>query len=176
MDFLTTSANRRRLIVILTISVGTNWVGNALVAYYLASILNSIGITSPKQIEALNGGMAIWNLILASLACLYVEQLGRRFLWLASTIGMLLSYCVITGLSAGYAQHGTKAVGTAVIPFLFIFYGFYDIDWTPLAYAYPVELLPYHMRIKGMAIWVSVQNVAIAVNTWVNPIALDDIA
>jgi hypothetical protein len=32
------------------------------------------------------------------------------------------------------------------------------------------------MRVKGMAIWVSVQNIAIAVNTWVNPIALDAIS
>ncbi|RSH89669.1 hypothetical protein EHS25_002220 [Saitozyma podzolica] len=176
MDFLRTEPNRRRLAVICVISVGTNWVGNALVSFYLSDILKTIGITTPAQIAGINGGLAIWNLILSTLACLYIEKLGRRFLWLTSTIGMLFSYCVITGLSAGYATNGSRGVGLAVIPCLFIFYGFYDIAWTPLAYAYPVEILPFHMRVKGMAIWVSVQNVAIAVNTWVNPIALDAIA
>jgi MFS family permease len=126
MDFLRTPANRRRLIVLLATSVGTNWVGNALVSYYLASILRSVGITSPTQIEALNGGLAIYNLFVSSFACLYVEEIGRRVLWLTSTIGMLVSYIVITGLSAGFAENGSKALGTAVIPMLFIFYGFYE--------------------------------------------------
>lgn len=63
-----------------------------------------------------------------------VDIVGRRFLFLTSTAGMLVSMAVVTGLSAGYAEHHQNAVGTAVIPFLFIFYGFYDIAWTPLGF------------------------------------------
>ena len=40
---------------------------------------------------------------------------------------MLVSYIVITGLSGSFAQTGQAAVGTAVIPFLFIFFAGYDI-------------------------------------------------
>jgi hypothetical protein len=36
LDFFRTPGNLRRLAVILTISVGTNWVGNSLISYYLA--------------------------------------------------------------------------------------------------------------------------------------------
>lgn len=109
---------------------------------YLSDILKTIGITTPAQIAGINGGLAIWNrkpqiltvtarwlidaVILSTLACIYIEKLGRRFLWLTSTIGMLFSYCVITGLSAGYATNGSRGVGLAVIPCLFIFYGFYE--------------------------------------------------
>lgn len=63
-----------------------------------------------------------------------VDIVGRRFLFLTSTAGMLASMIIVTGLSAGYAEHLKNAIGTAVIPFLFIFYGFYDIAWTPLGF------------------------------------------
>ena len=39
LEFLRTAGNRRRLMVIVSISVGTNWVGNSLVSFYLAPIL-----------------------------------------------------------------------------------------------------------------------------------------
>lgn len=69
------------------------------------------------------------------MAAVFVDYIGRRPLWLASTGGMLINLCVVMGLSASYAKHQNKAVGTAVIPFLFLFFGSYDLAWTPLAYS-----------------------------------------
>lgn len=60
LDFLKTPGNRRRLVVILTISVGTNWVGNSLIAFFLAPVLRSLGMTDPLKISAVNSGLAIW--------------------------------------------------------------------------------------------------------------------
>ena len=51
----------------------------------------------------------------------------------------------------------------------------YDIAWTPLNVAYPVEVLPYHLRARGMAIWQMSTAGALCINTWVNPIALANI-
>lgn len=64
--------------------------------------------------------LAIWNLILAFGAALNVERFGRRPLFLISIIGMLLSYVVVMGLSAGFANSKSQALGTAVIPCLFM--------------------------------------------------------
>ncbi|KAH1463289.1 hypothetical protein KXW75_000594 [Aspergillus fumigatus] len=86
-DFFMTAGNRRRLIVLLSLCVGTNWVGNGTVSYYLTPVLNSIGITSPVQITLLTSGLAIWNLILSFGAALNVERFGRRPLFLVSIIG-----------------------------------------------------------------------------------------
>lgn len=85
---------------------------------------------------------------------------------------MLLSYTIITGLSAGYAHTGRDALGIATIPWLYIFYGWYCIGWTPLPFSYGAEILPYHMRLKGLSMMLSVQSVAQAFNQWVNPVAL----
>ncbi|KAF2104987.1 general substrate transporter [Rhizodiscina lignyota] len=175
IDFVKTAPNRRRLLVLLTMATGTNWSGNGIISYYLTPVLNLIGITNPAQISGINGGLAVWNLILAYAGSLNAERLGRRKLWLISTIGMLASYIVITGLSGSFAEHKKHATGIAVIPMLFIFYGFYDFGWTPLPFSYGAEILPYHMRLKGLGILLSVQSVAQAFNQWVNPVALKSI-
>lgn len=41
----------------------------------------------------------MWNLLLSYGGSLNAEFVGRRKLWLASTIGMLISYIILTGLS-----------------------------------------------------------------------------
>ena len=74
-------------------------------------------------------------MIISTLAALYVDHIGRRPLWLASTGGMLITFAVTMGLSGEYAKNSHKAVGAAAIPFLFLFYGSYDLAWTPLAYS-----------------------------------------
>lgn len=74
--------------------------------------------------------------ILAIAGALAVDRLGRRFLWLASTGAMLVCYILITGLSAGYDNTGSAAMGIAVIAFLFLISGAYDIAYTGLTISY----------------------------------------
>ncbi|KAJ8195307.1 hypothetical protein LV157_002128 [Aspergillus fumigatus] len=171
-DFFMTAGNRRRLIVLLSLCVGTNWVGNGTVSYYLTPVLNSIGITSPVQITLLTSGLAIWNLILSFGAALNVERFGRRPLFLVSIIGMLVSYVLIMGLFAGFATTGSHAMSVAVVPSIFLYYGFYDIAWTPLPVPYTAEILPFRLRTKGLALFTSVGIMANSFNQFVNPIAL----
>jgi hypothetical protein len=75
------------------------------------------------------------QVIISSIAALLVERLGRRFLWLFSNCGMFFSYIFAMALSGEYATHHSSAVGVAVIPFLFLFFGSYDVAWTPLQFA-----------------------------------------
>ena len=64
-----------------------------------------------------------------------VDTVGRRPLWIISTSGMLVFFSILMGLSAGFAQRQESALGKANIPFLFLFYGAYDLAWTPLSYS-----------------------------------------
>lgn len=43
---------------------------------------------------------------------------------------------------------------TATVPFVFIFYFFYDIAYTPMLIAYTLEILPFNIRAKGFAVMV----------------------
>jgi hypothetical protein len=55
-----------------------------------------------------------------------VERVGRRFLFMTSTVGMVIAFTMQTVCSAQYALHGNQAAAHAVIAFIFIFYGFFE--------------------------------------------------
>ncbi|PYH92641.1 hexose transporter protein [Aspergillus ellipticus CBS 707.79] len=172
VDFFKGRGNLHRLAINVIVAVGTNWVGNGIVSYYLSPILTSLGIGSASiQLKVLIG-LQSWNLIIACTAAVFVERVGRRPLWLISTAGMLMAFTCVMGFSSAYETKGTLSMGIAAIPFLFLFYGSYSIAWTPLAYSYPVDILPFSLRTKGQAIYISTQTLAVSVNTWVNPVAL----
>lgn len=174
-DFLKTPGNRRRLLVLITMGTGSNWVGNGIIVYYLAPALRLVGIDAPNQIAGINGGMAIWSLIWAYAGALSAERVGRRVLWITGTVGMLATYVVMTGLGGAFAKSQSHALGIAVVPMMYIYKTFYCMSWSPLPFAYGAEILPYNMRLKGLSIELSVQSVALTFNQWVNPVALKEI-
>lgn len=59
---------------------------------------------------------------------------------------------------------------------LFLFYGSYAIAYTPLSIAYPVEILPFHLRAKGLSLCLTVVFAAGFFNQYVNPIAFTALA
>jgi len=172
MSFFESRGNRHRLLICILVGFMIQWAGNGIVSYYLAPILESVGITSSVSQASINLGLQIWNALLAAAGALAAERYGRRPLWLISACGMLASFIVVTALSAVFAEQHIKAAGSAVVAFLFVFFGFYDIAFTPLSIAYPVEILPFHLRSKGLSINLTVVFGAGFFNQYVNPIAL----
>ncbi|KAF4964252.1 hypothetical protein FSARC_7806 [Fusarium sarcochroum] len=173
-DLWATPGNRHRLFITISLGTFAQWSGNGVVSYYLAIILNSVGITSVTDQTLISACLQIWNVIWAVLAALNVDRLGRRMLFMTSAIVMLVSYIIIiTGLSGSFAATGDSATGLAVIPFLFIYFFGYDIALTPLVVSYPIEIWPYNLRARGLAMTQMVSLGFTFFNTFVNPIALE---
>ncbi|KAK5442744.1 hypothetical protein LTS15_010951 [Exophiala xenobiotica] len=63
-----------------------------------------------------------------------------------------------------------------MIPFLFTFYGFYNIAFTPLRVAYPCEIWQFNLHARGLATTLLSTQAAVFFNSFVNPIALGAIA
>ncbi|KAK7428069.1 hypothetical protein QQZ08_005501 [Neonectria magnoliae] len=175
MDLISTPGNRHRTFISVSLGVFAQWNGVGVVSYYLSMVLNTVGVTSVTDQTLINGCLQIWNLILAASAAAMVDRLGRRPLFLISSVGMLISYILICGLSGSFATTGQGSVGIAVVPFLYIYYGFYDIAFTPLVVSYPAEIWPYELRARGIALTQLSTYAAIFFNTFVNPIALEAI-
>ena len=174
-EFFRTRGNRHRFLICLLVGIMIQWAGNGIVSYYLAPILKSVGVKDPVQQSLINLGLQIWNAIMAMVGAFAAERYGRRPLWLISASGMLVCFSIVTALSAVYAEKGDKAAGKAVIGMLFIFFGFYDIAFTPLSFAYPVEILPYKLRSRGLSVTLTTVFGAGFFNQYVNPIALESI-
>jgi MFS family permease len=127
LDMIKTKGNRHRLFISITLGIFAQWSGNDVVSYYLALVLETVGITSVTQQTLISACLQVWNLIFAVSAAFSVDKLGRKPLFLASAATMLISYTIVTGLSGSFAQSGNAATGVAVIPFLFTFFAGYDI-------------------------------------------------
>ncbi|EEY22425.1 sugar transporter [Verticillium alfalfae VaMs.102] len=174
-ELFATKGNRHRAFISVTLGIFAQWNGVGVVSYYLALVLQSVGITSVTHQTLISGCLQIWNLFFAVLAAVNVDRVGRRPLFLLSSGGMLISYIIISGLSGSFAQTGSSSVGLAVVPFLYIYYGFYDLAFTPLVVSYPAEIWPYQLRARGIALTQLSTYFAIFFNIFVNPIALDAI-
>ncbi|KAF7517504.1 hypothetical protein PCG10_001182 [Penicillium crustosum] len=176
IDCVRTPGNRYRLFLSVSLGVFAQWNGGGVVSYYLALILDTIGITSTTDQTLINGFLQLWNLIMSVVGACLVDRAGRRMLFITSTVIMLFSYIFITALSGSFTTTGTGAVGTAVIPFLFIYYAGYDIAFTPLLLAYPAEIWTTSMRAKGVAIAVTSNYIGLVFNQLINPIAFESIS
>ncbi|KAF2868632.1 general substrate transporter [Massariosphaeria phaeospora] len=169
---ISTPGNRKRLVLSVAIGVATQWVGNGVITFYLAPVLRTVGITSAFRQQGINGGLQIYNWILACSAALLAERAGRRRLFLASAGTMLLFMALVTACSATYAATRSVAAGYAVVVFLFLFLGGYVIGLTPIPILYVNEIWPSALRAKGTSVFWVAQAGATCFNQYVNPIAL----
>ncbi|KAL2825839.1 general substrate transporter [Aspergillus cavernicola] len=175
LDMVKTPGNRHRLLITVSLGIFSQWAGNGVVSYYLTMVLDTVGVTQTKDQLLISGCLQIWNLLFAAIGAVAVERAGRRALFMTSAGIMLASYITITGLSGSFAQTGSAPTGTAVIPFIFIYFAGYDIALTPLLTAYPCEIWPFALRSRGVSVvWLSAIG-ALIFNTFVNPVALSAI-
>lgn len=167
--------NRHRLFIVFSLGFLIQWCGNQLISSYLALVLRDTGITDPQTQNLINGCLQIYNWIIAISAGLIVDRAGRRPLFLTSTIGMLLTFSIWTGLSARRQQidGGDKGLGIGVVAMVFVFFTFYNLAMQPLPIAYILEVLPYSLRTKGLTVFNLAQFCSGIFNGFVNPVALE---
>jgi len=175
LTLVSTKGNRKRMMLIIAISFFSQWSGNGLVSYYIHDILDNVGITSNSIQLLINAILQMWNLFMAILAASFVDRIGRRKLFLASNIGMLFSWSIWTALAATYVVQNNLEAGKAVVAFIFVYYSFYDLAYTPLLVAYTVEILPYKLRAKGVALMNFCVSASLVFNQYINPIARNSI-
>ncbi|KAG1744002.1 uncharacterized protein EDB91DRAFT_1124164 [Suillus paluster] len=168
-----TPGNRQRMFTIIWIAIFSQWSGNGLVSYYINTVLNGVGITTTRTKAAINGSLQIFNLASALLGTMLADKLGRRKLFLISNIGMLIAFSMWTVTTALFSQGGHVAAARATVPLIFIYYFFYDFAYTSMLVLYTLEILPYNIRAKGLAIMSFFVYSTNAFNSLVNPWALN---
>ncbi|RDB15613.1 Lactose permease [Hypsizygus marmoreus] len=179
-SLLKTPGNRRRMRIILALAFFSQWSGNGLVSYYLNKVFIAIGIEDPTVQLLINGLLNIWNFFIAIIAGLLCDKVGRRRLFMISTIGMVFFWTLQTVCFSLYTQHQHPPAGHAVIAMIFIpsafrlaYFSLDDIAFTPLIVSYTVEILPYALRAKGFVTFNFAISLSLIFNQYVNPIALE---
>jgi hypothetical protein len=127
LDFVRTKGNRRRLYILISVGLFSQWSGNGLVSYYLNLILNSIGVTDSNTQLLINGAITSFNLVTNFGFSFFVDKWGRRPIYLISTFGTLVSYVIWTILSERYAATHKSGFGSGVLAMIFVYSLFYNL-------------------------------------------------
>ena len=156
VDFIRTKGNRWRLAIIISLGIISQYSGNALFSNYMNVVYKGAGIKDDQERMklAMSAGKITLDLFVTIAAALNVDRFGRRPLFLVSTLGMVLSMACWTVSGAMYEMTGETSMvwGYIQFGFIWLFGIFYDIGFSGLLVAYALEVLPFHLRAKGMMI------------------------
>ncbi|THX36617.1 putative hexose transporter [Aureobasidium pullulans] len=148
LDLVKTPGNRKRMGIITAIGFFSQWSGNGIISYYLSTIMKDIGITSAKTQLGINGGMKSTSLVTNMGMSFFADKMGRRPMYLISTIGTFFVFNIATILAARYAATPHSSIGAAFVAMLFVYGFFYDFK-NGLMATYTTEIMPYGLRAKG---------------------------
>ncbi|KAI0371438.1 hexose transporter [Pilatotrama ljubarskyi] len=163
---------RRRLLICSFLGLATQWSGNGLTSYFLARILDNVGIHDDRTKNLINLAMTCWGFVNAVSLALTVPKMRRRSAYLTCTIALTMIFTGWTIASAQYSINGNQAASRAVIAFIFLYSPAYNMGFNALTYTYLVELFPYHARAKGIAVFQWWGRAAGFFNQFVNPIGI----
>ncbi|RFU72833.1 hypothetical protein TARUN_9423 [Trichoderma arundinaceum] len=176
-----------RLMCNITISIFGQWAGNAVLSYFLGSVLDTAGYTgtiAQANITLINNCQ---QFAFAILGAFLVDKVGRRPLllfsfaactvvWMGMTIASSQFAASYVGVDAdGDPVYSNPGASKAALAMVFIFGAVYSVGITPLQALYPVEVLSFEMRAKGMAFSTLAVNAAGLLNQFAWPVSMEKI-
>ncbi|KAK0190362.1 general substrate transporter [Armillaria mellea] len=165
MELVSTSGMRKRLVVGSLLGLFTQWSGNGLTSYYLARILDNVGVTDNRTKNLINLANTCWGFFNGTLFALTCT----------GTISILLIFTGWTVASANYTQTESHGSSVAVIVFIFLYSPAYNMAFNAVdirCVAFLVELFPFHTRAKGITVFQWFSRMAGFFNQFVNPIGI----
>ena len=170
------SSSCYRLACNVVISVFGQWAGNAVLSYYISAVLGTAGITDPTTKINITLGMSCLQFFFAICGAMFVDKIGRRPLLLFTNFGCSLIWLGMVVSTAIFNNDQTNSgAANATLAMIYIFGVVYSIGFTPLQALYPVEVLSFEMRAKGMAFSSLAVNASGLLNQFAWPVALQNI-
>jgi MFS family permease len=172
-----------RLLCNCFVSLFGQWAGNGPVSYFLTGVLETAGVTNSTVRADLFAAMNAVQCIFSFAGAAFVDTWGRRPMLIWVNVGCSLCWVGVTAAAGTYAQskaadpnNPNKVASGVAVAMIYLFQVVYSIGWTPLQALYPVEVLSFEMRAKGMAF----SNMFVTIGTMVNqfgfPVALQNLA
>ncbi|XP_014505212.1 sugar transport protein 5 isoform X1 [Vigna radiata var. radiata] len=152
---------RPQLVMAFAIPLSQQLTGINIVAFYAPNLFQSVGLGNDSALlSAVILGLVNLSSILVSTAV--VDRFGRRFLFIAGGLQMLLCMLAVAiVLAVASGVHGTENISkdnTILVLVLFCFYAAgFGWSWGPLCWLIPSEIFPLKIRSTGQSIAVAVQ-------------------
>lgn len=175
-----------RLVLASTIMTFGQWAGNGVVSYFLSAFLDTAGIKGDVTQTNVAVGMNAIQIFFAGLGACFVDKFGRRTMlfWVNVACSLCWIGVVIPTSIANVTDPSDEAqidavdpnVSRAVLAMVYIFQITYSFGWTPMQALYPVEVLSFELRAKGMALASLFMNAALLTTQFGMPVSLKNIA
>ena len=173
---IATPGNRKRTWINLSSAVLSQFVGANISGYYISYVLTDAGYKDPETQLIINTMLTLFTLVCAFVGTFLVDYMGRRPMFIWGTISMMI-FLVLTGVLTHYYGSGGNAAGSkSILAMVFLFAGSYNFSWTPLSVLYPVEILSYSTRAKGMSINAAFVWGSAFINIYIIPYCMDAIS
>ena len=156
-------ASIRRISCNVLLAVFAQWSQGG-ISYYVAGFYKSAGVTSETTILDLNLSLFVMCGIIAVCGASMADTWGRRKVIVSTQATLCLCWVGVTVGTAMYASTHAHGASIAGIFFYWLFQAAFAFGFTPLQALYPVEVLSYEMRAKGMAINSMANSAAALVN------------
>ncbi|TQV96349.1 sugar (and other) transporter [Cordyceps javanica] len=177
-------ASAYRLVCSVSVAALSQWLGNAVLSYFLGSVLYNAGFTEPIQQSNITLANNVIQFVCACCGAVLVDRVGRRPLlifsfaactvvWLGMTIASSQFAASYAGESADHVPIYTNAnASRASLAMIFLFGAVFSIGITPLQGLYIVEVLSFEQRAKGMAFGNLAVNAAGLLNQFAWPVSM----
>lgn len=165
-------SRKRRLFILLCMSLFGQMSGNNIISYYLPTMLHDVGIKEMSTKLYLNGLYAIIGWVAAAVGARLHDYYGRRKMLYNCTSG--LATCMgLLALSMGmYYRTGEFLYSTFSLLTIYTFGIIFATGYTSMQPVYPAEVMTNDMRARGMAVATMCGGSAGCLNTLLAPAAM----
>ncbi|KAJ7468644.1 general substrate transporter [Mycena latifolia] len=171
-ELFSTPGMRKRAILATFLGIAVQWSGASLIGSYLPRILDTIGIHSNTTKTRVNLAYSCWVLLCATTLALSMPRFKRRTIFLTSTSLTALSMVGWTVATAEWTKSQSRISAFAVLVFIFLFTPAYCMGFGVLVYTYLMELFPFHIRAKGIVLYIWFSRTSVFLGQIINPIGL----
>lgn len=164
-----------RLTCAALMNIFGQWTGNAILGLLLSAVLDTAGIRNEVTQTNINLGLFCLQLVMAVSGALLVDVVGRRLLLILTNTTLAFIWLGMTVATFFHTETGSVAAAWTILAFICLFDIVFATGITPLQVLYPVEVLSFEMRAKGVALTGLLVDVAGLVNQFAWPVALASI-
>lgn len=175
MEFARTPGNRKRFFILTWCASLSQLSGNAFISYYLSPILAQVGLTSSLHQTLINATSQMLSWFSSLYFATLPAKFGRRPLFMLALFLVFLCLIAITAGSAVFAEAGSRQAGIAVVAFIYLFSPAYNLGLAPNLGLYITEIVPYSLRLRGMAVFQFWNLGFILLSTFAIPVGMDAI-